>query len=117
VRQSYVYPDAQEASGRGAASVIPHEIRRWNWGAFFLNWIWGLSHGVYISLLMFVPLANLAIPFVLGANGNEYAWRNRKWRSTEEFLRSQRIWTWWGFGAWLVGITLALSLSLLRKDQ
>ena len=22
--------------------TIPAEIRRWNWGAFFLNWIWGI---------------------------------------------------------------------------
>jgi hypothetical protein len=23
-------------------TVVPAEIDRWNWGAFLLNWIWGV---------------------------------------------------------------------------
>ncbi|WP_281405489.1 hypothetical protein [Mesorhizobium sp. B2-6-4] len=23
---------------------IPAELDRWNWGAFFLNWIWGIGN-------------------------------------------------------------------------
>ena len=26
---------------------VPNEIKGWNWGAFFFNWIWGVCNGVY----------------------------------------------------------------------
>jgi hypothetical protein len=81
-------------SGRGKESVVPPEIRGWNWGAFFLNWIWGLGNSTYIALLMFVPFVNFVMPFVLGAKGNEWAWRNRVWRDVEHFKKTQRKWGW-----------------------
>jgi hypothetical protein len=26
-------------SGQGPNAVVPPEIKRWNWGAFLLNWV------------------------------------------------------------------------------
>lgn|GEM_PF-2304794 len=84
-------------SGQGEHSIVPPEIIKWNWGAFFLHFIWGIAHKVWISLLFFVPIfGQLFIPFVLGAKGNEWAWRNRKWHSVEHFLEVQRKWAKWG---------------------
>ena len=54
-------------SGQGKNSTLPPEIKGWNWGAFFLNWIWGIGNSTFIALLMFVPIVNFAMPFVLGA--------------------------------------------------
>ena len=71
---------------------VPAEIRKWNWGAFFLNWIWGLGNSTYISLLMFVPFVNIAMPFVLGAKGSEWAWKHRHWESVAQFKKVQRQW-------------------------
>jgi hypothetical protein len=80
-------------SGQGARAVVPPEIRRWNWGAFLLNWIWGcFGNETFISLLCFVPLVNLVMPFVLGAKGNEWAWRNARWNDVAHFRRVQRKW-------------------------
>jgi len=110
VEASYVYPRAQDASGRGAASVVPPAIQRWNWGAFFLSWIWGLQHQVYWSLLVFVPVVGLFVPFVLGAKGNEYAWRAGNWDSTEELLDAQRTWMRWGVGIYAAGIAVSAAL-------
>ena len=33
-------------SGRGRASTTPEEIKKWNWGAFFLHGsgAWGIIH-------------------------------------------------------------------------
>jgi len=33
-------------SGQGdlPEADMPAEIRRWNWGAFFLTWIWGVGN-------------------------------------------------------------------------
>lgn len=34
---------------------VPPEIDRWNWGAFLLNWIWGVGNNTFIALLTLVP--------------------------------------------------------------
>lgn len=80
----------------GSNGPLPAELHGWNWGAFFLNWIWGVSHRTWIALLCFVPLVNIVMPFVLGAKGNEWAWQNRPFKSVEEFKQTQRVWTIWG---------------------
>src|SRR5215469_1089384 len=83
---------------------VPPEIDRWNWGAFLLNWIWGIGNNTFIALLMFVPLVGLVMPFVLGARGSVGAWRNGRWDSVEHFKRVQRKWAIWGVVLWLVVI-------------
>lgn len=88
--------ERENTSGRGKETVVPPEVRGWNWGAFLLNWIWGLGNSTYIALLMFVPLVNFVMPFVLGAKGNEWAWRNRIWRDVAHFKSTQRKWAWAG---------------------
>ncbi|WP_298254057.1 cytochrome c oxidase assembly factor Coa1 family protein [Bradyrhizobium sp.] len=74
---------------------VPAEIDRWNWGAFLLNWIWGIGNNTFIALLVFVPLLGLVMPFVLGAKGSRWAWRNRHWESIDHFKRVQRAWAKW----------------------
>lgn len=96
----------ENTSGQGKLADIPGEIRGWNWGAFLLNWIWGLSNRVWISLLCFIPFVSWIMIFVLGAKGNEWAWRNKKWGSVEHFKRTQRTWAWWGLGITIVLIVL-----------
>ena len=90
-------------------NTLPPELSGWNWGAFFLNWVWGIAHNTWIALLMFVPGVNIVMPFVLGAKGNEWAWRNNDWRDVEHFKRSQRIWARVGVGAFF-GIPLFFAL-------
>lgn len=80
-------------SGMGKKSEVPPEIKGWNWGAFLLNWVWGIGNSTYIALLMFVPLVNIVMLFMLGAKGNEWAWRNRLWRDIEHFKGTQRKWS------------------------
>src|SRR5690348_2738425 len=77
---SWAYGAEDNTSGLGERAIVPPEIRGWNWGAFLLNWIWGAANGVYIAFLMFVPLVNVVMIFVLGAKGNEWAWRKERWR-------------------------------------
>jgi hypothetical protein len=82
----------ENTSGQGIAAVVPPELDRWNWGAFFLNWIWGIGNNTFIALLMFVPVVNMVMPFVLGVNGSAWAWRNKRWESVDHFRRVQRNW-------------------------
>ena len=85
---------------------IPLEIDRWNWGAFLLNWIWGVGNNTFIALLTLIPLVGLVMPFVLGAKGSRWAWRNGRWDSVEHFKRVQRLWAIWGVIIWLGLIAL-----------
>lgn len=88
---------AENTSGQGSAALVPPEVNRWNWGAFLLNWIWGLGNSTPIALLVFVPFVGFVMIFVLGAKGSAWAWRNRKWDSVAQFKRVQRLWAIWGF--------------------
>jgi hypothetical protein len=92
-------------SGQGKAAIVPEEIKKWNWGAFLLNAIWGLGNGTYISLLTFVPYVGWVMAFILGFRGNEWAWQNKRWESVEHFQKTQQKWTQWG-----VGITIAFAV-------
>src|SRR4030042_369667 len=76
-------------SGQGKDAVIPEAIRGWNWGAFLMNWIWGIGNKVWIALLCFIPFVNWVMPFVLGAKGNKGAWQNKTWNSIEHFKKTQ----------------------------
>ena len=102
----------ENTSGQGATAVVPREIQGWNWGAFLLTWIWGIGNNVLIALLMFVPCVNIVMWFVLGAKGNEWAWRNKRWDSVEEFQRVQRTWTKWGVIVALVSLVLATLFAI-----
>lgn len=119
---AWAHGPEDNTSGQGDRAIVPPEIRRWNWGAFFLNWIWGAANGVYIAFLMFVPLVNVVMIFVLGAKGSEWAWRKERWRDVEHFKRVQRLWGIWGFVAWAVvivfygGFILAFALMFPKFE-
>ncbi len=99
---------AGNTSGTGKAAVIPPEIRGWNWGALFLNWVWGIRNSTYIALLCLIPYVNAVMPFVLGAKGTEWSWRNHKWDSVEQFKESQRRWAIWGLVLFVIFFTVMM---------
>jgi hypothetical protein len=97
----------ENTSGQGASAIVPEEVKGWSWGGFVLTWIWGVFNGVLISLLCFIPVFGIVWAFVLGAKGKEWAWRNKKWGSVEQFKNTQRPWD-------IVGIILfAISMVAL----
>ncbi len=91
----------ENTSGQGKSAVIPDEIRKWNWGALFLNSIWGLGNRTYIALLCLIPIVGVVMVFVLSAKGNKWAWQNKRWKSIEHFKRVQKIWSWAGLAVFL----------------
>jgi hypothetical protein len=105
-----------------SATHFPPEIDRWNWGAFLLNWIWGIGNNTFIALLTLVPGAGLVMMIVLGAKGSGWAWRNGRWDSVEHFKRVQRKWAIWGVVAWLGAFVLFGSIfggafALLKNSE
>lgn len=112
----------ENTSGMGVNAQIPAEIKGWSWGAFFLNWIWGLFNNTFIALLTLVPCVGWVMAFVLGAKGNEWAWRNKKWESVERFKQVQRYWAWGGLAllvAWILfaALILLVVFATLRQSD
>jgi hypothetical protein len=110
------------SSGQGASAVVPPEIATgFNWGAFLMNWIWGLGHSVWIALVAlvvgFVPViggvVSLGFCIYLGMKGNELAWRNRRFESIEQFRAVQAAWTKWGIILLVVGVVLGILGAIL----
>lgn len=93
-------------SGLGSASSLPSELEGVNWGAFFLTWIWGIGNRVWLSFLVFVPGGNYVMPWVLLIKGNEWAWKNKRWQSVQEFREVQRKWALIGIVLTVVGIVV-----------
>jgi len=89
----------ENTSGQGENTQIPEEIDRWNWGAFFLNAIWGVGNKTYLALLALIPIINIFVIIALGFNGNKWAWRNKRWNSVEHFKSVQQKWTYAGYAA------------------
>jgi TIR domain len=75
---------------------VESELKKWNWGAFLLGPIWGIGHGVFRSLLTFVPIYGIYEWIMLGRQGNRWAWEKRPWDSVESFRKTQRKWAMWG---------------------
>ncbi|MGB6538980.1 MAG: cytochrome c oxidase assembly factor Coa1 family protein [Xanthobacteraceae bacterium] len=101
---------------------IPPEIDRWNWGAFLLNWIWGVGNNTFIALLSLIPLFGFVWIFVLGAKGSRWAWRNGRWDSVDHFRRVQRRWAIWGAVFWIAWVVLCVGIfvgvfSILRHSE
>jgi|GEM_PF-1343538 MFS family permease len=93
-----------ERSGKGDTSVVPPEIKGWNWGAAFLSFYWGLYYRVWIMFLIFVPVIGGIWWIVLGIMGNQWAWQHNKWQSVEHFKRSQKKWVPWAITMLILGI-------------
>ena len=79
-------------SGMGDASVLPAELRGFNWGALFGSWIWGLGNSVWLALLCLVPCVGFFMRFFLGARGSEMAWKSKRWESVQAFRSAQVTW-------------------------
>jgi hypothetical protein len=106
---------ALNTSGQGLAATVPPEIKEWNWGAFFLTWIWGIGNRVWLALLALIPLpfVGLAMGILLGIKGNEWAWQCKKWDSVEQFRHRQRIWMYWGIAGALAPFVFILGWVLI----
>jgi hypothetical protein len=98
------------AAPNAEPQVMSPVLTRWNWGAFLLNWIWGIGNGTPVALLTLVPVVGLVMPFVLGVKGNAWAWRNKRWDSLEHFARVQRRWAIAGVIVWICGIALFVAI-------
>ena len=75
------------------------DTSKWNWGAFGLYGLWVFFNGCWWAFLisLFFGFWLFPIPnIVFGIYGTKWAWENKTWVSTQEFLRIQESWAIWG---------------------
>ncbi len=101
------------------------EIQKFNWGALFFWWIWGIFNGAFkqtfipfiiLLVVSFIPIINLCVIFAsvgimvyFGLNGNQWAWEGKTWNSTEHFNSIQKR---WAIGGTVLGTTAIMFLIL-----
>lgn len=128
------YPREHPHQRKAMASSlqIDREVDRWNWGAFYFGWLWGIFNKVYIALLQliaailsfglamiglgviapFFTLANLGLSIWLGVKGSRMAWDNGAYRNLEHFRSVRHGWN--VAAAVAFGVTVfAIIISLL----
>lgn len=87
---------------------VPEEIKKWNWGAFSLNIIWGIGNKTYLPLLCLIPLFNFVWVFICGFKGNEWAWRDGNYTDVETFKQVQKTWSRAGIAMFIIQIVIIL---------
>lgn len=89
-------------SGKGAASVVPEELKGWNWGAAGLSFMWAFYHHVWWCFIGLIPMVNMVWWIVMGIYGSEWAWKAMPQTSLEDFLATQKKWKPWGIAMFIV---------------
>ena len=119
--QYAAYPREQAMAG----GALPPEIaKKFNWGAFMLNWIWGLNHKKPIMLLFLVvgciPVVGLLVGIWFGTKGNEWAWESGRFSTVAEMEACEKVWATWGiviFALDMVYVLFAIMLPLLARGS
>lgn len=107
----------ENTSGQGAYAIVPPGVGGWNWGAFVFGWIWAVANNTWIGLLTAAPYVGFVMSVFLGVRGNEWAWRNRRWQSVEQFRETQVIWNRWGKALFVVLLALGVVLVIAMAND
>ena len=138
--QERVVYDHMSQQEERKATTVDREVDRWNWGAFYFGWIWGVFNKVYISLVQLVTnilafglsliglgiiaplftLASLGIGIWLGVKGSRMAWNNGAYRNLEHFRNARHNWNIaaaivFGISILLVLISLLLFIDIISR--
>jgi len=89
--------------GFGGHQPTESDLKKFNWGAFLLNWIWALNHKHWLGLLSFVPCVGFIYSIYMGVKGNEIAWQSGRFSSVDDMHKCQKIWATWGAGVAAIG--------------
>lgn len=104
----------QNTSGQGASAVAPAEIQGWNWGAFWLTWIWGIGNNTMIALLALIACISPVVAIYMGLKGSELAWRNRRFEGgVAEFKKVQGAWAKWGWILFAVSAAIGIAWGIM----
>jgi len=85
-------------------TIVPAEVKGWNWGAFMYNIFWGIGNKTYLPLLCLIPGFNFIWMFVCDFKGNEWAWQKGDYKDVETFKAVQATWNRAGIVQFIIGI-------------
>lgn len=113
-------PDIINNSGRGNQPIIKLVSDKFNWGAFFLSWVWGLNYGKNVTLLMipafFIPPVGLLLSIWFGIKGNTWAWQHTRYKGIQEFHKIQKRWAFAGTSVFILSITAIAYVGYTYSD-
>ena|SRR5471030_2129113 len=106
--------------------LVPPDLRtKFNWGAFFLSWLWTLWNapptqrwiaiGCAIVSLFTFGLPGLIYGIWLGRAANRLTLAYRHYDSVEQFRAVQGAWAIWGVGVFVVAIGLKVLRLVLKS--
>lgn len=83
---------------------IDRTIEKWNWGAFFCTWLWGVFHKMYgpLLILLIFPIpyigqvSSICLCMYMGMRGSKIAWQSGKYSDFDTFKKAQRYWAFGG---------------------
>lgn len=121
---------------RSLSSQTEQELGKWNWGAFFFGWIWGVFNKVYITLVQLVvgilgtvfalvglgivspifSIASLGLCIWFGVKGSRMAWDNGAYRNLEHFRSSRHNWNVAALVVFCISILFVIISLLLFID-
>ncbi len=90
----------EENKYRMDGEAYPQKLEVFNWGACLLPVLWGPFNSTPITILIipinFIPYIGIIFSIIFniycGMKGNEWAWKNKTWKSLEDFHRVQKKW-------------------------
>lgn len=93
VNYNSTHPYTESYSSPSSIASVPN-TSKWNWGAFGWYPIWGLFNGCWWAILVSFILGWLwPIPNIFfGIFGSRWSWKNKKWKSVEDFNEAQSNW-------------------------
>ena len=110
----------------GMGELAPYNVsRKYNWGAFLFNWIWGIKYKRWVLLLVpflfFIPygfLLSFLVAFFAGTKGNQWAWEEIQYKDEQDFHQAQKSWV----KAWFVCVGIVITIAapiyyMYNKEQ
>lgn len=94
---------------------VPSKIKKWNWGAFMFNIIWGIGNKSYLPLLCLIPFFNIVWVFVCGFKGNSWAFKNGNYTNddVDKFLEIQATWNRAGIASFILTIAIIILYAVV----
>lgn len=68
---------------------VPQEIKKWNWTAYYHGPWWAIRNKLPINKIL-ISLIPFLEQFIIGKNGNKWAWQYGLWESIDHFKKVQK---------------------------
>lgn len=78
----------------------PKCLQSFNWGAFFITFLWGIFNRVWWVLLCIIPIVNIIVMFYMGFKGNQLSWEHYKDEMLPEDFDSKQHG--WNIAGWII---------------